>query len=74
MPAEICKQCGEMMTEQPSAYETVDLADVPRHSARFYEQWFICRNGHRKGYIAGHGRTPGEIRIVSQTNVVSVRA
>jgi hypothetical protein len=63
-----------MMTEQPAAYETVDLAGVPKHSERFYEQWFVCRNGHRKGYISGHGSSPGAVMVVSQTNVVSVRA
>jgi hypothetical protein len=74
MSAERCKQCGEMMTEQPSAYETVDLPDVPKHSDRFYEQWFVCRNGHRKGYISGHGRAPGVAKVVSETSVVTVRA
>ena len=73
MPAEHCKQCGELMTEQPAAYETVNLAGVPKHSDRFYEQWFVCRNGHRKGYISGHGSAPGAVMVVSQTNVVSVR-
>jgi hypothetical protein len=74
MPTENCKQCGEMMTEQPAAYEAVDLPGVPKHSARFYEQWFVCRNGHRKGYISGHILAPGGAKVVSQTNVVSVRA
>ena len=73
MPTERCKQCGEMMTEQPAAYETVNLAGVPKHSERFYEQWFVCRNGHRKGYISGRGSDPGAVMVVSQTNVVSVR-
>jgi hypothetical protein len=74
MPTENCKQCGEMMTEQPAAYETVDLPGVPKHSARFYEQWFVCRNGHRKGYISGHIRAAGDAKVLSETNVVSVRA
>lgn len=71
--SEICKQCGEKMTEQPAAYETVDLPNVPKHAARFYEQWFVCRNGHKKGYIAGHGRAPGIAEMVGQANVVSIR-
>jgi hypothetical protein len=73
MPSEHCKQCGEIMTEQPSAYETVNLPDVPKHSDRFYEQWFVCRNGHRKGYISGHGRAPGVAKVISETSVVTVR-
>jgi hypothetical protein len=73
MPSEHCKQCGEIMTEQPSAYETVNLPGVPKHSDRFYEQWFVCRNGHRKGYISGHGRAPGVAKVVSETSVVTVR-
>ena len=73
MPIEKCKQCGEMMREQPTAYETVNLPGVPKHSDRFYEQWFVCPNGHRKGYISGHGRAPAVVRVVSETNVVSVR-
>ena len=73
MPTEHCKMCGERMTEQPAAYETVGLAGVPEHSDRFYEQWFICKNGHRKGYISGHGRAPGVARVVSETSVVCVR-
>jgi hypothetical protein len=73
MPVETCKQCGEMMTEQPGAYETVNLAGVPKHSARFYEQWFVCRNGHRKGYISGHGRVL-QAQVLTQTNIVSVRS
>ena len=74
MPTENCKLCGEWMTEQPTAYETVNLPGVPKHSARFYEQWFVCRNGHRRGYISGHGRASGDARVISQTNVVSVRS
>ena len=70
MPAETCKQCGERMTEQPAAYETVNLPGVPKHSDRFYEQWFVCPNGHRKGYISGHGR--GVAKVVSETSVVSL--
>ena len=73
MSTERCKQCGEMMTEQPTAYETVDLPGVPKHSDRFYEQWFVCANGHRMGYISGHGRAPGGARVVSETSVVCVR-
>jgi hypothetical protein len=73
MAAERCKQCGEIMTEQPDAYETQNLPGLPRHSDRIYEQWFICRNGHRKGYISGHGRGPGAARVVSETTVVTVR-
>lgn len=72
MATETCMQCGEIMKEQPSAYETVNLAGVPRHSARFYEQWFFCRNGHRKGYIAGHGCAPGDVQ--GHTEVVSLSA
>ena len=45
MSAERCKQCGEMMTEQPAAYETVDLPGVPKHSDRFYEQWLFAGMG-----------------------------
>ncbi len=74
MATESCKHCGEMMTEQPAAYETVHLAGVPKHSDRFYEQWFVCRNGHRTGYISGRGYGPGAVMVVSQTNVVSVRS
>ena len=74
MPIEKCRQCGEMMTEQPAAYETVDLVGVPKHSARFYEQWFVCRNGHRKGNISGHGPAPGAVMVVSESNVVSLRS
>jgi hypothetical protein len=74
MSTERCKHCGEMMTEQPAAYETVDLPGVPKHSDRFYEQWFVCRNGHRKGYISGHGRAPGVARVISETSVITVRA
>ncbi len=73
MPVEVCKQCGEMMTEQPAAYETMHLRGVPRHSARFYEQWFACPNGHRRGYISGHSRPPGDMRVMSQTDVISIR-
>jgi hypothetical protein len=74
MPTEHCKQCGERMTEQPAAYDTASLPGVPRHSDRFYEQWFVCPNGHRKGYISGHGRGPGAARVVSETSVVTVRS
>jgi hypothetical protein len=74
MPTENCKLCGEWMTEQPAAYETVNFPGVPKHSARFYEQWFVCRNGHRMGYISGHGRAPGDAKVISQTNVVRVRS
>ena len=72
MPMEKCKQCGEMMSEQRAAYETVNLPGVPKHSDRVYEQWFICRNGHRKGYISGHDRAPGVATVVSETSVVTV--
>jgi hypothetical protein len=74
MAAEICQQCGKRMTEEPAAYKTVDLPGVPRHSDRFYEQWFVCSNGHRKGYISGHTYVPALAKVVSQTNVVSLRA
>jgi hypothetical protein len=74
MATERCKQCGEMMTEQPDAYETQNLPGLPRHSDRVYEQWFVCRNGHRKGYISGHGRGPHAATVVSETTVVTVRA
>jgi hypothetical protein len=63
-----------LLTEQPAAYETVDLPDVPKHSDRFYEQWFVCRNGHRKRHISGHGRAPGIAKVVSETSVITVRA
>jgi len=66
MPTEYCKQCGGPMTEQPAAYETVNLLGVPKHSARFYEQWFVCRNGHKKGYISGHG-APGSSKSIAAT-------
>jgi hypothetical protein len=74
MAAEICQQCGKWMTEEPAAYQTVDLPGVPRHSDRFYEQWFVCANGHRKGYISGHTYVPALAKVVSQTNVVSLLA
>ena len=64
MPSESCKLCGEWVTEQPTVYETVNLPGVPKHSARFYEQWFVCRNGDRKGYISGHGRAPGDAKVI----------
>ena len=63
-----------LLTEQPAAHETVDLPGVPKHSDRFYEQWFVCRNGHRKGYISGHGRAPGVAMVISETSVITVRA
>jgi hypothetical protein len=74
MAGVICQQCGERMIEEPGAYKTVDLAGVPKHSDRFYEQWFVCPSGHRKGYISGHSYVPALARVVSQTNVVSMRA
>jgi hypothetical protein len=64
MATEYCKQCGGRMTEQPAAYEMVDLPGVPKHSARFYEQWFVCRNGHKKGYISGHRTAPGRSKDI----------
>ena len=73
MPIETCKQCGERMTEQASAYEALEAPGVPRHSSRFYEQWFVCPRGHRRGYISGHSRPPGDIRVISQTDVISIR-
>jgi hypothetical protein len=73
MPVEICKQCGEVMMEQPAAYESVNLPSAARHSYRFYEQWFACRNGHRRGYISGQSRPPGDMRVMSQTDVISIR-
>ena len=47
MPAEKCKQCGEIMTEQPTAYEAVNLPGVPKElrrrileaSVRAFEPW-----------------------------------
>jgi hypothetical protein len=74
MHTETCQQCGGRMTEQPTAYETINLPGVPRHSDRFYEQWFVCRNGHRKGYISGHGRARGGSKLASETHVVSLHA
>jgi hypothetical protein len=74
MPREHCTQCGERMTEQLAAYETVNLPGVPKHSARSYEQWFVCPNGHKKGYISGYGLAPGDATVVHQTNVVSLSA
>ena len=68
MPVEICKQCGEMMTEQLTAGETVNLPGAPKYSARFYEQWFACRNGHRRGYISAHSWLPGDLRVTSPTD------
>jgi len=65
MSTEYCKQCGGTMTEQPAAYETVDLPGVPKHSARFYEQWFVCRNGHKKGYISGHLTAPARSKYIA---------
>jgi hypothetical protein len=73
MHTETCQQCGARMTEQPTAYETVNLPGVPSHSDRFYEQWFVCRNGHRKGYISGHRRVRGSDKTVSDS-VVSLRS
>jgi hypothetical protein len=73
MHTETCQQCGERMTEQPTAYEMINLPGVPRHSDRFYEQWFVCRNGHRKGYISGHVRARGGAKLGSETHVVSLR-
>jgi hypothetical protein len=55
MPPEKCEKCGELMKEQADAYEAIDLPGVPKHSARFYEQWFVCPNGHKRAHIAGHG-------------------
>ena len=55
MSAERCKQCGEMMTEQPAAYETVDLPGVPKHSDRFYEQWFVCQKAIGRDTFPGVG-------------------
>jgi hypothetical protein len=74
MPRENCPKCGERMTEQSAAYETLNLPDVPMHSARFYEQWFVCPNGHKKGYISGHGPASGDATAVSEMNVVSLHA
>jgi hypothetical protein len=62
------------MTEQPTAYEMVNLPGVPSHSDRFYEQWFVCRNGHRKGYISGHRPVRGTAKAVSETSVVSLHS
>lgn len=73
MPVEICKQCGEVMLEQPSAYECVNLSTPFRHSYPLHEQWFACPNGHRRGYISGHSRPPGDMRVMSQTDVISIR-
>ncbi|MGC2399724.1 MAG: hypothetical protein WA510_08075 [Acidobacteriaceae bacterium] len=73
MAIERCKQCGETMTEQLDAYETQNLPGIPKHADRIYEQWFVCRNGHRKGYISGHSRGPGMATVVSETTVVTVR-
>jgi hypothetical protein len=73
MAKEICKHCGEIMTEQRGAYETANLAGVPSHSTRFYEQWFICRNGHQKGYISGPGWLVADTRVLSETSSVIVR-
>ena len=70
MPTEACQQCGERMIEEPNAVETVDLPGVPIHSDRFYEQWFVCPNGHRKGYISGHRRSRGVAKVVSEPSVV----
>ena len=47
MHIETCQQCGGRMIEQPTAYEMVNLPGVPKLSDRFYEQWFVCGNGHR---------------------------
>jgi len=74
MSTERCKHCGEMMTEQPAAYETVDLPGVPKHSDRFYEQWFVCGNGHRKGYISGHLRRRAVNKVITGAHVASIPA
>jgi hypothetical protein len=74
MAIEKCQQCGKRMTELPAAYETADLPGVPKHADRFYEQWFVCPSGHKKGYISGHSYVPALARVISQTNVVSIRS
>ena len=73
MPVENCKQCGQIMTEQPMAFESGPRASSPRHSEPLYEQWFVCPNGHRRGYISGLSRAPGDMRVISQTDVISIR-
>jgi hypothetical protein len=74
MATETCEQCGALMTEQPAAYEMIDLPGVPKPSDRFYEQWFICPSGHKKGYISGHSYVPALAKVISQTNVVCIRS
>lgn len=73
MPVENCKQCGQPMTEQPMAFESAPRLSYLRHSEPLYEQWFVCPNGHRRGYISGHSRPPGDMRVISQTDVISIR-
>jgi len=62
MPTEHCKMCGERMTEQPAAYETVGLAGVPEHSDRFYEQWFIARMAIGRDTFPGTAVLPDWLR------------
>jgi hypothetical protein len=73
MPVEICKQCGEVMFEQPESYASLGLSIDRRHSVRYHEQWFCCANGHGRGYISGQSRPPGGMRVMSQTDVISIR-
>ena len=74
MHIETCQQCGERMIEQPTAYEMVNLPGVPKLSDRFYEQWFVCGNGHRKGYISGHLRRRAVNKVITGAHVASIPA
>jgi hypothetical protein len=74
MHMETCQVCGGRMIEQPTAYEMVNLPGVPKPSDRFYEQWFVCGNGHRKGYISGHLRRRAVHKVVTGANVASIPA
>jgi hypothetical protein len=56
---EICERCNEPMAVQPALYVPREIQGVPQPSVLFCDEWFLCPNGHAKGYPAGHSFIPG---------------